>query len=207
MTEHPTTAEVELAAETTTDEDPEYETAIHEAGHALAAHLLGFEIDHTMIGPDRDDEDSLGLCLLTEEIRNSVDIEDADFEAPSGGADVDPETRQLIDRHVMYTLAGMTIAEAMTGPEARNRADSDHYSAFRLAMRITGSNDEANAYLQWMRRRTESLTQHPLFLPCASAVADALLERKTLTGREFAEVIGRLKGSHSSAPVTPVGPM
>ena len=58
-----------------------------------------------------------------------------------------------------------------------------------LAEKVSGSLDEANAYIPWLEQRTRSLVRHPWFMPAAHALAQALAERKTLSGREVRTII------------------
>jgi hypothetical protein len=70
----------------------ETETAVHEAGHAVAAALLGRPIEHVNIIPDGD---VLGTCCYKHE--------------PG------PYDAELIERDLIITYAGETAAEAYVG--------------------------------------------------------------------------------------------
>jgi hypothetical protein len=56
----------------------------------------------------------------------------------------------------------------------------DYRYAFELASEVSGSDDEAAAYLEWLERRTLNLMRHPIFWPGVSAVAGGLCEAERL---------------------------
>ena len=139
-------------------------------------------------------------------------LEDADYESGYGKF-LNSSTRRSVEIEIMVSMAGgLTEMEALgleddRSPgmalipytaEQRARLASltgevpddlvhlcrDYELVSILAEKVSGSLDEANAYILWLEQRTRNLIRHPWFMPAVHGLARALAERKTLSGRE-----------------------
>lgn len=64
----------------------------------------------------------------------------------------------------------------------------DYQNAVDLADMASAGDEMAGAYLEWLRTRTEGLMRRLDFWPRVEALAQALLERKVLSGKEVREL-------------------
>lgn len=157
-------------------------TAYHEAGHAVAATILGLTFTSVTIEPD---EDSLGNC-----IHPSV------FGYEYRGI---RERKKIVRECIIVSYAGLQ-AEKIFNPKAEEwRSGEDKDSAFNLSREFcvlpkgcSCVGDEAHIeFLGKLQREARHLIrQHWSFV---STVAEALLNAKTLTGDQVEE-IRSLKG-------------
>ena len=187
----------------------ERETAYHEAGHAVAAHFLGIGIVKASIVPH---DDTLG-CITRRPTRTNWEerLTVAGYESSYGGF-IDGCTRRWVEEQVMLALAGAHAQEhAVPGTDVDAAMgitmipddlaakltvdgpvcwmDGDAARANHLVAQVSGSDDEASAYLEWLNRRTRNLLCLPAYWPAVEALAAALMEHKTLTGRQVRELI------------------
>lgn len=198
-------------------------TAIHEAGHAVAAVTLAIPIDHVSIVPA---EGNLGHFQAAESWRRRIGDEvwaEAEYESDRGGF-VKRSVRFWVERHIMMTLAG-SLAEMkatgckpedtgsglMAGPLAAEWLASngqpgdavitggDLMEALQTAQRVSGSDDEASQYVAWLEERTGNMVADPLFGAAADAVADGLLAQDTLKGPAIRKLIQEGKQAHATA--------
>jgi hypothetical protein len=205
-------------AATNGDAEAEWEVAVHEAGHAVAAICLGGAVVAVSIIPDADGN-SLGHTRHHALKANWGDrLIDASYEASCGGF-VNSRTRRWVEKRIMVCLAGGLATMRATGNEdhevgmgpvmlspaeaasmaAQYGGVPEDYSklivggdlqeALDLAGRVSGSDDEADEYVGWLWKRTLNLMDRFDFWPSVEAVADALITRKRLSGRAVAKVI------------------
>ena len=79
--------------------------------------------------------------------------------------------------------------------------DGDYGIAQGLAMALLGNDRQAvRPYLNWLECRTQRLIQRPDFLPTVVAVAQALQDRRELSGRELGEIIGECQAAWEHPP-------
>ena len=81
-----------------------------------------------------------------------------------GLRDVDGRTRRRTEAHIMSLLAGaLTQAQAMGVEEndASLGGDMDFSHAFYFAEALSGSDEEAAAYVEWLDQRTGRMMRHP----------------------------------------------
>jgi ATP-dependent Zn protease len=151
-------------------------TAIHEAGHAVVALHFGHVIHTITI---KRDGDILGS------------VTGPGLWGYEGGAG---ERKSIAKEQVIHSYAGLE-AERLFFPEAdADNAHNDELQAFDLlrvcpprGCRIIG--DEAYlARLEALRREARRLVKR--FRPQLEIVADALMERETLSGEQLAELLG-----------------
>lgn len=192
------------------------QTAIHEAGHAVAAHLLGRAVKSiSMIGAD----DSLAHVEYYEHGRTWHDRIVAAEYASDHGQFIDSRTRRSVETEIMTAWAGgLTLAlfeglgehevgvglEALESAEAAHLASGsqtlevvggDYETALDLARRVSDGDKQADAYLAWLKCRTESLMGDPFFKPLVNAVADALCNTDTLSASSVREIITKAEDS------------
>jgi hypothetical protein len=188
-------------------------TAVHEAGHAVARHLLGVGFRRVSIVPDEESEGRIECWPWSQEFWTAV--EEADHEASYGGF-LNGRTRRAVEKQVMSLLAGGFAAMNLTGMEDHDvgmgitrltddevedlRAKhggmwdklvttGDYQNALSLAIKVSGSDEEGTAYLAWLEARTHNLVRAPGFCSAVGALARELLGHGVLSGRRARAVI------------------
>ncbi len=148
-------------------------TARHEAGHAVVAHVLGVRVHAVTIEPA---DGNLG------KVTHAGTIDEATIEAMRELAPHQFVEFQSIRRGVAIAVAGALAAGDMAG------CGPDFAHAQRLAMNAHGGDERlGEAFLAYCAKFADTIVQgHQRQV---GAVAAALLERKTLTGDEFREVL------------------
>lgn len=151
--------------------------AVHEAGHAIISLVLGRAVKRASI---IEDDDTAGRVTH----RPIGDWFQPDIE-------IDGRTRRRIKTEIMTFWAG-TLAEERQGESTPEQLEvgfaSDRASISDLAVYSTGSIYEAEAYIEWLRRRTEALLNRWGVWSAIEAVADALIEERELSGRRVREI-------------------
>jgi hypothetical protein len=151
-------------------------TAFHEAGHVVAAWRRGFKIYSVTIVP-------------TSEFRGHLQHAN-----PLRGIHLDydgsPRARLRAEAGIIVCLAG---------PEAQRRHSPrswrsyhgarDHEKAADLAMSLNGSDEAANAYLDWLAIVTRD--EIALLWPLVKKAAHALVARRTLTAAVVKALLAR----------------
>ena len=184
--------------------------AYHEAGHAVASYLSGRGVRRVSTVATDDAAGHVAHYARGQKWLDS--LEDADFESGYGKF-ISSGTRRSVEIEIMVSMAGgLTEMEALgleddLSPsmalipytaEQRTRLASrtgdlpddlvhlfkDYEFVSILAEKVSGSLDEANAYIVWLEQRTRNLIRHPWFMPAVHGLAQALAARKTLSGRE-----------------------
>jgi hypothetical protein len=184
-------------------------TAYHEAGHAVAALLLGVGFKSVSIV---ETEDTLGRLLHSEPPAWWWEaVEEADY-ASTWGQFIPTRTRRRVEQRIILALAGAeteseatdrpqeevdagagifrlspeeakVMSERAGGPVHAVLGPGDYSRALDLACKVSGDDDEGAAYLEWLHRRTLNLMRDPFYWPGVEALASALLERDTLSYR------------------------
>jgi hypothetical protein len=148
-------------------------TAIHEAGHAVVSRALGRSVRKITVIPD---EDSLGHTL-------SHPLP-AWFNPEHHW---DGRVRNRLEQMVMIFCAG-GIAQGRVDPdEAAPLWGSipDLERATELCLYASGGNDdEAAAYLEWLRLRAFRIVWNPIWWAGIESLATALLSQPKMTGRQ-----------------------
>ena len=81
------------------------------------------------------------------------------------------------------------IAEQkFTGKKSRG-SENDQIKAADLAINVAGSNEELEPYTAWLWARTESLLNFPPNWECVKAVAERLVVKRKLSGKEVQQII------------------
>jgi Peptidase family M41 len=150
-------------------------TAFHEAGHAVVAHALGRAFTRVSVVAD---DDTLGRCS---------------FRRPGPWfrpqERVDGATRRRLEERIMISLAGPEAEAVLSGEYDAEAADEDVARAFRDASYATGCEEEAWAYLGWLRLRTLNLMKRDGLWAPIEALAGELLARGELSYRAARRVI------------------
>lgn len=155
--------------------------ALHEAGHAVAAHHLGVAFRSVVL---RHDEPSLGCVLIDRALPrlDGLELAYAPVEAVSA------RLRRRIEAHLMVSCAG-PAAEAMhSGAAAGHCAVHEEDRVQALLDLATKSPDEREHFLGWLQARTRTLLECEVTWAEVTAVAEALLARRALTRRDVSEV-------------------
>lgn len=177
---------------------PDMATAFHEAGHAVVGHHLGIGIRKLTIVKD---EDYLGATFHYA----GRPMSDDQLYSP------DARTRTRLEKHIIGTWAGPLAEERATGwndggagltapfehpehgPVRRLAEGGDMLRIIEMAELLHGSGRTADAYMEYLRLRTLDIIEHaPFVWPQIEAVATALVEHPTLTGRQFRDVCQRV---------------
>ena len=140
-----------------------WSTAVHEAAHVIVAHQCGLKVQSsTIIG----DEAAEGHTIS----RPFPSLFDP-------GLEMGWRTRRRVEAEIM-------LARRIKVGEAH-----DLEIALEIARRASRGNDEeAHAYLKWLRYRTEAVLASSLSWSATEALASRLIEAETLAGH-------RLKGA------------
>ncbi len=144
-------------------------TAYHEAGHAVAAFEVGAVIHRVSIIQT---EDMFGAVESGRPswLRNDM---------------MHARSRLWAEARILWTLAGPVTEARHTGRRNRVGASSDYRTCADLALSMCqGESEEANALLRWLELRARNLLALPFVWGPVVALAAALLERETLTGRQ-----------------------
>ena len=145
-------------------------TAFHEAGHAVAAVKERVRLRSLSIEPD---EDSAGRISHANPLQNArLDI------------DTSYINRMRMERLVRVSLAGPAAQQRFARSSWRRFHGSDDYKqALRLLYRFADGK-ALSAYFNLLQAWTESFLYRPGVWAQVSAVASALLKKKTLSARE-----------------------
>ena len=150
----------------------EERTAYHEAGHAVLRHYLEYAGTNSRV-TIKPNADSRGHVLV--------------YPEKSFRPDLKYDLRKIVDR-ITVCLAGNAAIKKLTGRWDNIGAEDDYHQAAGFALYVTGDGgDEVNALVRWLQIRAAGVVNNQW--PYIEAVAAALLERKTLNGKEVREVI------------------
>lgn len=151
-------------------------TAYHEAGHAVAHHYLFLSFKYVSIIPD-EQEGTLGhvQSKYPESFR-------PDFE-------ISNRNRLRLEREIMACLAGHAAEIIYSGHENWVGASQDNHLAIHLALYVTKSNEEIEAFIKWMQIRTMELLKNPIKWLVVESVAEELLKNKRLKAKDVKRII------------------
>jgi len=156
-------------------------TAYHEAGHAALAHGLGFPVKRVSIVPD---DDTWG--------RMYHDIPSWLHEL---GYHVTPHREARAHKLIMVSLGGAAAIVAYAGRRTWDGTSHDLRDAHDLADCLTGGRAETDALIKWLWIRTRGRIAHPSTWPGVEAIAQALLSRETLNGRQCVDILNQVEQS------------
>lgn len=208
--------------------------AYHEAGHAVAAYFLHVPILYVTTRREDDAAGHVAFTPLTSAMKEKLEY--ADYASAYGGS-VDQSTRRWVEARVMVTIAGGLVAQQAMGladnevgsglvelPDREASAlaakhggevrewkrvieGGDQEDAHDLVVKVSGTREEAGAYLEWLRQRTLSLLSDPAVWLAVEALTAALIERETLSAAAVRKIIrrelyDRRSHSHSGSETT-----
>jgi hypothetical protein len=153
-------------------DDPRWPTAVHEAGHAVAARALGRGVRSVTITPDADAFGRARHYPLRA------------FQPDHG---VDGRVRWRIEQAIMISMAGVAAQGRVSDDAERieSGSQSDRETAVNLALFVSrGEPDEAQAYVKWLGLRVGNLLAEPVWWAGVERLARELLLRGTMSGRD-----------------------
>jgi hypothetical protein len=158
--------------------------AYHEAGHAVVAHMLEYQVRRVSIAPKSDSE---GHVSWPNPINRSV-MSRLEFGSEAGLDRV----RYRIDHAIIVSMAG-ALAQKRHNPRSRWRyagsgaapgefllKGSDDQLALELASRVHEGEKVRTAYLRYLEARAEALVKR--HWSRIERLAITLLERETVSG-------------------------
>jgi hypothetical protein len=104
--------------------------------------------------------------------------------------EVDGRVRHRIEDEIRGAWAG-PLAEAiyLGHPDIADLAGNDRESIMDLAMYMSGSEEEAGAYIEWLRVSTLGQLRQPHVWRAVQVLATALLRQGTIRWREARDII------------------
>lgn len=151
-------------------------TAYHEAGHAVAAYFENIKVKQATIVPDDDFFGMVTHQQIQKHIRDALEF-----------GSITPTKRARTESFIIVSLAGSIAEQKHRGRSNYVGSAQDRHDAVELVSRLSGSEEEANAYLKWLHVRAANLIK--IHWWAVDAVAKALLDSETLTGDELQQVI------------------
>jgi len=137
-------------------------TAYHEAGHAVAALLLGRRFKAISIEPDGDILGLVSGIAWPRAFRPDTD-------------DIDSRARSNIEKRIMIAAAGEGAESLYTGRRVMHYACQDAMQAVDLASYVCPENEECSAYTNWLWLRAKNLIREPRSWIMVEALASKLL--------------------------------
>jgi len=149
-------------------------TAFHEAGQVVAAWRIEIPLETATIAPTKT---MAGSPLSKNPLRGVIlDYEDSD------------RARLLAEKAIIVALAGQAAQRRYNPRSWRSyHGDDDRKIAVDLALRLNGSSEATSAYIKWLEIRAHDIIKQRWRQ--VEAVANALLEKGTLSGEELRAVI------------------
>jgi len=148
-----------------TKEDP-IRTAVHEAGHAVVAFVLGRPIHDVSI---RARGRFAGICK---------------FQKGKGRP-----TDDWVDREMQISLAGIAAEIRHLGRADARGAQDDLRRSLNLATERSGCADRAERLMKRMLDRTLHLLEQPGHWPAVESIMKQLLEKETISGRAVRHLV------------------
>jgi ATP-dependent Zn protease len=156
-------------------------TAYHEAGHAVSHFVLRVPFRYVTIKPD----------IEKHTLSHVYGVFPKKFN-PELNRDI--RTRTRVEHEIMTSLAGHIAEKIASGRTDNVGASFDNHAAVDLASYVTSSDGEMNAYLEWLRIRTESLLLLPLHWDMIEEVANALMKRETISAKDAKKIMQATAG-------------
>lgn len=150
--------------------------AYHEAGHAVMAFLIGTPIKYATVIPDKE---YIGMVRISPRYK----VEDVMSLSP-----IDWKMQKIIESDIMVKLAGQ-LAEAKYLGKEIDDVLTDHETSVSMMDNIVSSDEELDAYYDWLTIRTRNFIVSPRNWPIVEAVAKELLIHKQLSGRKVRRII------------------
>ena len=143
-------------------------TAYHEAGHAVAALVLGRPVAWVSVRPDRK---FLGVCAF--------------------GKGVFRPSEDWVEREAIIALAGPAAEAGLTGELDWAAAAHDHHFAFGLARARGGDDRRADRLVRrWLAKADHLLSQEEAWA-AVERIAGELIRIEEISGRAARHIFGR----------------
>lgn len=155
------------------------ETAHHEAAHAVVYFWSDVPFRKVTIKPDKK-SDSLGHVALHRTPRWMCE--------PVGSTE-ETRSRSRIEAEVVALYAGQLAQARLTGKHPEDGHWKDAHDAVTLAYRLFSNTDVVNAFLHFCYLHAREWIYAQTHWVEIQAVAEALLERETLTRNQVSQVI------------------
>lgn len=152
------------SASTPADDD-RIATAYHEAGHAVMAISLGRNLQKATIAPAQITANSRRLGAVKFQKGRSKSSND------------------LLEDEVLILLAGMVAQSHVTGHYCQRGAASDLRTVSRLLESRANTEKQFEKLYRRMLEKTEYLLSDDIHRPAVQSVAQALLEKESISGR------------------------
>lgn len=156
--------------------------AYHEAGHVVMAYVLRQKFHFITIDPEKLDENTGGLVRL---VHSNKHLETIKFGGFGSWA--------LTEKQIKITLGGEVASGLFVGRKSWKLAEDDVQACLSLTEKQCGDEEEANAYLNWLLLSVRNELNLPDNWVRVRAVAEALMEKKTLNYRKAREIIRTAK--------------
>jgi len=157
-------------------------TAYHEAGHAMVCWKLGVGIIHVTIIPKAE---SLGHIL-----RHNILKEDDEN-------DNSRAAKSRFEKAIKVCFAGPEAEKKFTGRGNHTGAAGDYENALELVSHISGDSKLVGLFLKLMSYQVECLIKNNNNWRAIKALAKALLEKETISGKNAKEIMERaFMGDH-----------
>ncbi|HEV2057553.1 MAG TPA: hypothetical protein VGV06_20665, partial [Methylomirabilota bacterium] len=151
-------------------------TAYHEAGHAVAAHWERVRLESATIVPG-DDFDGKVIS------RNLLHGRNVD-------SDASQRNRSRMLRMVRVSLAGLAAQRRFDAESVKDwHGEYDYQKAADLVSYFTENDRELEAYLNLLLVQAEGIFDRPFVWDQVTAVAEALLAKKTLKSLELRRIM------------------
>ena len=152
----------------------EERTAYHEAGHFVAAY----------VGKRSPAIRRLSIVPKGDTLEHVLP-----FPTPSFRPDVGPPLQQVVDTIVTY-LAGSAAEKRFAGRFDEEGSAQDYGDAISLGMNVVTADRELELFVNWLDERAAEVIDVHWW--AVTGVAEELLRRKKMTGKEAREVIDGL---------------
>lgn len=158
----------------TLEAHPQWSTAIHEAGHVVAATVIGIQLDlATIRAGSTEDAAYLGRTRITRS---------DDFYRLIG------EDVEFTEKHIIQAWAG-TLAEERAGVHEPGDWSHDRETVADLAIRISGP--DVNGLIERLRVEADQLLA--THWATVERVAEALVQQESLTSDHLKELLHELR--------------
>jgi ATP-dependent Zn protease len=157
--------------------------AYHEAGHAVMAYILKRRFHFITIDPEKLDKNTGGLVQLahSQKLQKSLN---------GGGFD---DNRPILEKQIKITLAAEVACGLLVGRIDWKIAEKDIQDCLSLTGSLCGDDEETYAYLNWLLLSVRNELQLPYNWARVYAVAQALMQQKTLSYHKAREIIQNAK--------------
>ena len=164
-------------------------SAYHEAGHAVAAYVLGRRTTDITIAAETE---SVGRCQYAE-LRDF----DPELPRPYGG----PQVESVAELQILSYLAGPIAESTLTGEKdwRKTGGNGDVPRAVDLAMYLTGDIKKAESYLKRLWLQTEELITNPENWAAIEALAAELVEHHQIDEERARMILAGEQGAYVAA--------